>query len=229
MEESRKAEAMGKIEKTSGNISVIGGSDGLTSIFIAGGRKRTLRQRLQKRYFAIKKKWCALGIKPGTHTMEEVVSFIKEAYGFEEVPKDSGKYMREYDSLRSSFIMQYEPELLGEYAKPPKLQSRDEEGIKAFQKQLELREQKAKEIPTEQFAIDLYILEKTDGENQMDFILESRFGYIGGGFSGSGKGYKHRYHEIYQQVHRYYGVTEDDIANNTKRYQELVTVLAHRN
>lgn len=219
---------MGKIEKTAGSVSIIGGSDGPTAVFLAGKHKKTIKQRIKKRLFEMRKKWYASRIKPGGHTMDEVICYIKEKYGFEEISKESEEYKRQHDELRTSFIIQYQPELLGEYAKPPKLQSHDEKALREFMQQIELCRAKAREISTEQFAIDYHILKKIENDNNMHLDLETRFGYIGGGFSGLGKGRRGKFDKIYKDVRRYYGVTEDDISNQTKRYKELLTTLAMR-
>ncbi|MBE5883071.1 MAG: hypothetical protein E7291_01415 [Lachnospiraceae bacterium] len=155
-----------------------------------------------------------------------VIAYIKEKYGFEEIAKDTREYMSQYESLRASFIMQYEPELLGMYATLPELKGHDEEALKEFMEQLAIREQKAKEIADDKFAIDFHILEKNENGNRMHFYLESRFGYIGGGVSGSGRRMRQRYKKMHKDVYRYYGVSEEDIANETERYRELLTTLA---
>lgn len=95
--------------------TIIGSSDGPTSVFIASGEhKPNLKQKLHKKCFELRKKWYALWIKSGTHTMEEVAEYIRQKYDFVEVSKESKKYQRLYQELRSSFIMQYEPQLLGD-------------------------------------------------------------------------------------------------------------------
>lgn len=52
-----------------------------------------------------------------------MILYLKGKYGFEEITKESKKYLTQYDSMRASFIMQYEPRLLGEYAALPKLKT----------------------------------------------------------------------------------------------------------
>lgn len=164
--------------------------------------------------------------------MDEVIDYIKEKYGFEEVAKDSGEYQRQHDEMRASFIMQYEPQLLGEYATPPKLESHDEEALKEFFAQLELRQKMAREIPDEVFSVDFHILKKTENDITMHLELESRFDCISGGFSGPSKrgkkNGKHEFDKMYKDIHLYYGVTEEDIVGETKRYKELLTTLAMR-
>lgn len=221
---------MGKIEKSAGSVSIIGGSDGPTSVFIAGKRKKTLKQKWQGWCFRRRKERIARKIKPGTHTMDEVVSYVKEKYGFEEIAKDSGEYQRQHDELRASFIMQYEPQLLGEYATPPELKRHDEEALQEFFAELEMRQQMAKEIPDEKFAIDFHVLRKIENNTTMHIDLEARFGCISGGFSGPAKrgkkNGKREFDKMYKDIHLYYGVTEDDIVNETSRYKDLIRTLA---
>lgn len=219
---------MGKTEKTSGSISIIGGSDGPTSVFIDGVKKKTVRQRVHKQWFLLRKKWYSLRIKPNAHTMNEVIAYIKEKYGFTELEKDSKEYLSQYEELRASLIMRYKPELLGEYAAWPELKSHDEECIREFHKQLEIRQKKARGISQDEFSIDFHVLKKTENKCNMHIDIESNFGQISGGFNGPGKSGRRRFGKIYKDVYRYYGVTAADIANKTERYKDLLTRLAMR-
>ena len=213
-------------EKTNGtNTTIIGSSDGPTSVFLVGGHKPNIKQKIQKKAFELRKKWYALWIKPGTHTMEDVACYVKEKYHFVECSKDSKIYRHQYDELRASFIMQYQPELLGEYAKLPELASEEENEIREFLAQMRIRQEKAKEVPEELFSLDYYYLEKQEKDDNMHIQLESHYEYIGGGFSG---GKNNNFKRIYKDIYKYYGVSEDDIANNTKRYQNLLRTLAIR-
>lgn len=221
---------MGKIEKTSGSVSVIGGSDGPTSVFVLSkGKKKTLKQKWQSKCLKRRKKRWERKIKPGTHTMDEVAAYIKEKYGFEEISKDSKEYQKEYTELRTSFIMQYEPELLGEYAKVPELKSHDEEAVKELFAELERRRCLAAEIPEEKFAINLRMFRKTEGENVMHMELESRFEHISGGYSGPKTGKRNWFYKMYRDIYLFYGVTGEDIEKRSKRYETLLTTLAMKN
>ena len=214
------------IKPNASATTIIGSSDGPTSVFITSGKhKLNLKQQLQKKSFELRKKWHALWIKPGTHTMEEVAEYIRKNYDFVEVSRESKKYQHLYQELRSSFIMKYEPQLLGEYVALPELKSQNEDGVKVFLEQMRLRQEKASEVPEELFSLDYYYFEKQDMDLHMELQLESRFGYIGGGTSGKKIS---KFHKIYKDVYKYYGVSEDDIKNHTKRYENLLRQLAIR-
>lgn len=217
---------MGKIEKSAGSVSIIGGSDGPTSIFLAGRSKRSLKQKIKRKFLALRKEWCALWIKPGAHSMEEVVIYAKERYGFSECSKEDGEYLRQYEDLRCSFILMHQPELLGEYASALKLSGAGEIRLQEFQRQWELQKEKAKEISEEEFAIDFHVLQKNTDKGRMELILEGRFGSISGSWSSRGRKRDKSFKRIYRDIYRYYGVTKEDIADKTERYQELVRILA---
>lgn len=92
---------------------------------------------------------------------------------------------------------------------------------------------RAASVPLEKFDIDyhkyvyndMYKTDKTDANNcslgSMDIIIEKKYGYIGGGASGSKKFIK-KYNRILRDIHMYYGVTTEDIETKSQRYRELV-------
>jgi len=214
------------IKPSASTTTIIGSSDGPTSVFVASGKyKLSLKQQLQKKSFELRKKWYALWIKPNPHTIEEVVDYIRKKYDFIEVSRTSKKYQRLYQELRSSFIMQYEPKLLGEYAALPELKSQSQEDVKEFLEKMHMRQEKANEVPEELFSLDCYFFEMQEKDIHMEIQLESHFEYIGGGTSGRKVS---KFHKIYKDVYKYYGVSEDDIKNHTKRYENLLRQLAIR-
>ena len=75
--------------------------------------------------------------------MEEVAEYLKDVAGCKELDQTTEAYQEEYREMRASYIMQYAPELLGEYAKYPQLESQDAEGLPKFQKAIERRMQTA--------------------------------------------------------------------------------------
>ena len=135
---------------------------------------------------------------------------------------------QEYNEMRASFIMQYASNLLGEYATMPSLKSESQEDIQEHIKQIQDRQQKAKEIPTEQFDIDFHKFQIPfdDINDNIHIAIEKKFGYIGAGASGNKKVMK-RFQRIYKDVYRYYGVSKEDIDNKSERYEQVVRALVH--
>lgn len=215
---------MGKTEKSAASIGIIGGADGPTAVFTAGG-KILLKHRIRRKWYDFKKMRIAKRIKPEPHSMDEVMQYLQSRYGFAEVNKESEEYIREYQEMRCSSILQYAPELLGEYATPPVLTSHDEEGIRKFQKELEKRQQFAAEIPAETFDIEYFVFEQQGRDGKMQICFEKRFGYIGANAGGTPK-YMKIFSKIYRDVYRYYGVTQEDIDSGSRRYKELISTLA---
>lgn len=216
------------MKKNTSAVSVIGGADGPTSVFIAKkSHKRTLRQKLDRLMYQIRKTYVEKTLTSESHSMDEVMEYIVNKYGFVETDRDCSEIAEEYKQMRASFMMLYEPDLLGEYATPVKLRGESPEDVKYCLKQNAERIKRAMEIPTTVFDIDFHKYEKAfdDTNDNMDIIIEKKYGYIGGGASGSKKLIR-EYHRIYKDVYRYYGVSEDDIKNKTRRYTDLVRVLS---
>lgn len=206
-------------------MSVIGKSDGPTAVtVIKRNSKLTLKQRLEKCKYKIKRAYVEHTIKAKGHSLDEVIDYIINKHGFVEIDNDEVRF--EHDEMRASFIMQYAPELLGEYATMPQLKSESKEDIQAHIREFQERQQRAMEIPIEKFDIDFHKFQISfeDINDNMYIIVEKRFACIGGGVSGDKKVMR-RFHRIFKDVHRYYGVTAEDIKNKTKRYEQVIRAL----
>ena len=198
-----------------------------TSFFIVGKNKSKQTPK-QKFLYDVRKKRIAKSLKANPHSMEQVADYIVTELGFSEVDKTKTEYKTEYFQMRASFILQYKPELLGDLAEAPKLENHEEETIELFMEQIEQRQKAAENIPPDIFDIDLHIYEKGDGNNQSRITVEKNYGYIGGSASGSKNSFMREFDKTFRKVYQYYGVTQKDIDNNTKRYIELVKTLARR-
>ena len=103
---------MGKGE---GGVSIIGGADGPTSIFIAGkSDKVKLTTRIQNYFRKLKRNRVKKRITANPHTLEEVVELMKREYGAEEVSQQSHNYLEQRKCLKASLVMRHRPDLLGE-------------------------------------------------------------------------------------------------------------------
>ena len=108
----------------------------------------------------------------------------------------------------------------------PQLKSESKEDILAHIEQFQVRQQKAMEIPIAQFDINFHKFQMPfdDINDNMHIIIEKRFAYIGGGVSGNKKIVR-KFQRIFKEIHKYYGVTSEDIEKKTKRYEELARAL----
>lgn len=216
------------MKKNASAVSVIGGADGPTSVFLLKRNpKLTLRQKLQRFKYNMKRNHVERTLKPGGHTLDEVMAYLVDVHGFTELcPEET---VEEYNEMRASFLIQYAPNLLGDFAVLPPLKSESQEDLRAYVMQAEARTQKAKEIPSTEFDIDFhkFRISFEDINDNIHFVIEKRFGYIGGGASGNKKIVK-RFRRLDKDIHRYYGVTEEDIKTKSERYKEVVRALCRK-
>lgn len=207
------------------STGIIRGADGPTAVsVIKRNSKLTLKQKIGRLKYNVKRTYVEATIKAKGHSIDEVMDYIVNVHGFAEIVNDEVR--QEYEEMRASFILQYAPELLGEYATMPRLKSESKEDIQAHIKQFQIRQQKAMEIPVEEFDIDFHKFQISFGDinDNMYITVEKRFAYIGGEASGNKKEMR-KFQRIYRDVHRYYGVTSEDIENKSKRYEQVVRAL----
>ena len=212
--------------KGAGSVSIIGGADGPTSIFIAGkGGRVRLTTRIQNYFRIIKRNRIKKQITANPHTLEEVVEWLKREHGAVEVSQQSHNYMEQKQFLKASLIMRHRPDLLGELVdlKPP--EGENEEALKTFWEQIQERENRAAEIADDIFPIDFHIYEIKWSENdRMRIGVETVWQVLDGSFSGDKKTRK-QLEKLFKRLYLYYGVTAEDIKNETERYKSLLGVL----
>lgn len=208
-------------------ITRIEGSDGPTAVFIAGRNNGTItiRQRIQRFINRTRRKHIENYIKAEPHTINQVCEYIVEKLGYVELSKEDPKYQEDYQEMRASFLIQYEPELLGSLAHIGDLTEQTEEAINYYISQLKLQQEAAKKVPVEFFDIDLHIYTKENDDNESHIIVEKTRNYIGGGASGNTKMVR-RHNREFKKVYRYYGVSDEDIQNKSERFEEVVRMLA---
>ena len=214
---------MGKGE---GSVSIIGGADGPTSIFIAGkGGKVKLTKRIQNYFRKLKSNRVKKRITANPHTLEEVVELMKREYGAEEVSRQSHNYLEQRKCLKASLVMRHRPDLLGELMDLEPPEGEDVEALKAFWEQVQEREKMAAEIADDIFPVDFHIYAIKCPENcMMQIGVETVWQVIDGSFSGDKKTMK-QLRKLFKKIYLYYGVTAEDIKNETERYKSLLGVL----
>ena len=213
--------------KGAGGISVIGGADGPTSIFIAGkGGKVKMKTRIQNYFRKLKGNRIKKRITANPHTLEQVVELLKREYGAKEVSQQSYNYLEQRKCLKVSLVMRHRPDLLGEMVdlKPPV--EEDVKALKAFWEQVQEREKMAAEIADDIFPLDFHIYEIKCPENcRMQIGVETVWQVIDGSFSSGDKKTMKELKKLFREIYLYYGVTTEDIKNETERYKSLLATL----
>ena len=214
------------MRKGAGSVSIIGGADGPTSIFIGGkDGKVKLTTRIQNYFRRIKRNRVKKRITANPHTLEEVVQWLKREYGAVEVSQQSHNYLEQRKCLKASLVMRHRPDLLGELMDLEPPEGEDVEALKAFWEQIQEREKMAAEIADDIFPVDFHIYAIKCPENcMMQIGVETVWQVIDGSFSGDKKTMK-QLRKLFKKIYLYYGVTAEDIKNETERYKSLLGVL----
>ena len=212
------------------DTGIIGGADGPTAIFFADKtHKPTLLQRVQRFFSRTKRHFIEKRIVPGTHTIEEVEEYLKSRYGFVEADRTDSFFIEEYEQMRTSFLFEHRPDLVEGQEIDFDLDPSEDSAVimRKLQEKSDKEREIAESIPRAEFDIDYHRYIKTgkDINDSMDIIIERNYAYFGGGAQGS-NGYIRKWRRIYKDVYRYYGVSEEDIRNRTKRYKDLVLELS---
>ena len=216
------------MKKTADNISIIGKSDGPTSVFIAGkGEKKTLRQKIEKSMYDFRRRRVIKSLRADPHTVDEVADYLVRELGYTEVSPEDEAYQIEYSDLRAAFLMQYRPELLGDLTEPQRPQQWDEKSAMEFMEQIKQRTEAARAVPKTEFDIDFHLYRKTGRDFQMSISIEKTYESFSGSASGSTRAMR-RYGADFRKVYRYYGVSQEDIRQHTKRFDEVVRQLTVR-
>lgn len=197
--------------KGTGSVSVIGGADGPTSIYIAGkGGKVKLTTRIRNYFGKAKMNRIKKRITANPHTLEEVVGLLKREYGAVEVSQQSHNYLEQRRTLKASLIIRHRPDLLGDMMDLQTPEEEDAEAFRAFWEQIQERERKAAEIADDVFPMDFHIYEiACPGNGMMQIGVETVWQVLDGSCSGDKKTMK-QLRKLFKKIYLYYGVTAED-------------------
>lgn len=208
------------------SVSIIGGADGPTSVFVAGRTgKIPFKVKIKRKIYQHKRKRVIRKIKPGAHSLEEVVDYITKVYGATEVPETAHRYMEQRKCLKESLIIENRPELLGDMQEIHRPEEYNEDTIKELHQQLQRRSEFIANIPDEHMPMDFHMYEIRWYRGKMSLDIDFKWDILGCSYSGSKQDMK-QLRKISREIYTYYGVSEDDIRNNTKRYSSLITTLS---
>ncbi len=102
-------------QKKAEAVSIIGGADGPTSIFMVGSfdKKKSLKERIRQSIYRFRRKRAEKKIYADPHTLKETVAYACEKYYAAEIPKTQRRYTEQYASAKEGLIIMHKPELLG--------------------------------------------------------------------------------------------------------------------
>ncbi len=214
-------------EKTNSSVSVIGGADGPTSIFIAGKTgKKPLRVRFRNYIYQRKQHRVEKKIVAMPHTLQEVARYAMEKYSAVEVPTIETKYIEKRKSAKEGLIIKYKPELLGDMLNVQIPTHYDEDAIKALNQQIQERSKRIAEIPDSEIPMDFHVYEVRKDENTLDIDMDYKWNIFAVSYGGGSKKVMKQFQKIAKELYLYYGVAEEDIRNKTERYSHLVAILS---
>lgn len=208
------------------NVSIIGGADGPTSIFIAGRTgKSPLKVRIKNYIYKKRRERAASYICPNPHSLKQVVSFMRREYGAYEMPVESRQYQDMKASLKEGLILENRPELLEGLTKVNKPAEHTQEAVEEMFLQIKQRSEEIARIPDDQFPTDFHVYEIHIDGGRMDIEIDYQWDILGISYSGDQKAMK-TLKKMSRRLYLFYGATKEDIQKQTKRYSSLLAALS---
>lgn len=213
------------MKKKTKSVAIIGGADGPTSVFITGSTgKKSLKDHVRNYLYQCKRKRMENKIHAGGHTLKEVISYANERFTVTEVPVEEKKYIEQKNCLKESLILKHKPKLLGNMKDIVKPTVWNEDSVREFLQQLQIRSEKIAEISENKMPMDFHIYEIKIENGQLEMEVDYMWDILWISYSGNKKEMK-QLKKIAHEVYIYYGVTEEDIKLETERYSALLTTL----
>ena len=214
------------IEKSKSGVSIIGGVDGPTSIFIAGQtQKRPLKVKMKNAIYKHKRKRAEKKVVAGAHTLNELVQYAMNKYDLIEVKSTERKYIEQRINLKESLILQHKPEVLGEMKDIPTPDISNEESVIQYLDKIKARSEMIAEMPDDIIPMNFHLYEIRIGDDVLEMEIDYIWNIFGISYSGDRKSMK-QFEKISKDLYIYYGVSEDDIKKRTERYSSLVVALS---
>lgn len=219
---------MGKSVKS---FTVIGGADGPTSVFIVGNNKKFgikgWKHQFRNWCYKRKREKVKQKIAANPHSIDEVVEYMKTKYQAEEIPETSRRFQAKRKYCKEALVQKCQPELIGESLEIERPDTADEQSVKDFLKRVEALQEKAANVPEELFPMDYHLYHiKLESLGDIYFEIEKNHVYFSATSSEAKKGKIKQVQQVVKDIYQYYGVSEQDIAENSERYMQLVSVMA---
>ena len=213
-------------EKSKSEVSIIGGADGPTSIFIAGRtRKKPLKVRIRNIIYRYRRKIVEKKVVADSHTLDELVQYAMNTYNLIETNSTERKYIEQQKNLKESLILQHKPEVLGEMKDIPLPDYFNEASVIEYFGKIKTRSEMIAEMPDSIIPMDFHLYKIEINDNFLEMEIDYTWNIFGMSYSGN-KAVMKKFKKIARDLYSYYGVAEEDIINKTERYSSLVTSLS---
>ncbi len=170
-------------------VSIIGGADGPTSVYLAGRTgKKPLKIRIWNYIYKCRGRRAAKRIVAGSHTLTEVIAYAKDTYHASECDTTKRKYVESQRDLNEHII-------------------------------------RMTKTTDQEITMDFHVYEIKVGDGVLDIEVDYIWEIFGVSYSGSKKVVK-KLKKIAQDLYIYYGVTEEDIKNESERHSSLLAILS---
>lgn len=208
------------------NTTIIGGSDGPTSIFIAKPDREQRKKREEEFQLKCKK------LKPNGHSFEELVNYVITTYHARKLPTDSRSYIEEFRNIKSALILRERPDLVTTPmpSKPEEEQLTNQNFMVNYLNQINRRSEEAYEIEDHIFPINFeqyeILVKSRKSEGKIIINFEYIFEVFNISYQYSGKNIKREKintcKKIVKDIYRFYGVTKEDIEQQNKRCRTYI-------
>lgn len=208
------------------SIGIIGGADGPTSVFVAGRKKGIpIKHRIKNRIYRWKGKQAAKRITAGERTLSEVVTYAVKKYNAVEADITQRKYATQKNCIKESLVSRFRSELLGDLVEVIRPDEYTPETVKALQEQFQARRERVEAISEEAMPMDFHIYEISLDDGRLEMEIDYHWNVFGISYSGNKKTMK-RMKGIAKDLYLYYGVSEEDIRQESERYHSLLATLS---
>lgn len=216
-------------------VTIIGGANGPTSIFLAGRNRRNPgilrpRQWLLQTRCRIRRSRIERRIQAHPHTIEQTVCYAAEKYGAREVESNERIYEIRKRECKSGLVQNSRPDLLASVPKQKPMTEairRDakklEQWLDRSEKRIDRMDEVIAAIPDEVFPMDFHLYKIHTEAGELELAVERIHGVFCVNWNGKDR---KRLQKILRSLYLYYGVSAEDIKKRSLRYQMLLSALA---
>ncbi|WP_343250499.1 hypothetical protein [Diplocloster hominis] len=218
------------VKKGAGSISIIGGADGPTSVFVAGTVKSKKKADKKNQEQERRVQEIIEQIVPGKRNMEEVCEYLITELGAQESELTRGRR----ECMKFNILCRYFPEILPPM---PEIKGRHTQArAKQWAEECRIRHEKIQDYPEESLDLDMHLFELplvVKGERIGCFYveLERNTGYLScswnydiGDRKTEQRDIKEAGDRLMTGIMRFRGLAQEDIDNRTQDFWSYISM-----